>query len=299
MSARIKRPEIFAPLLLLLAGIAYMVFCSYIIHLNSRLSRLVISSHDYRDMLFLLFVVSTVHFLLKKQRQNAQQYQTLFDGSPVPMWIFDRVTLRFLNVNPAAIKHYGYSFQQFRQMTIKDIRPAREQNRLEEHIHTKQYNHENKENWTHIKNGGDEIIVTVTASNVYFKGRRCRLAVINDITEMLQAYENKQKAEAEAMEKALVVEKQNQKLREIAFKASHVMRAPLTNVLGLLNLIGDENLPVDEKEKLLPQLKLAGEQLDLVIREVVAETFNSSDAAMTWRNTHKTIMTEEAAVQGN
>lgn len=294
MSARIKQPEIIAPLVLLCAGVIYLVSCSYIIRTNSSFSRLVTSSHDYLDALFLLFVVGIVHILLKSERQNARQYQTLFDGSPVPMWIFDRSTLRFLNVNKAAIQHYGYSMQQFLQMTIHDIRPASEQERLIQHIRTVQYQDDNKDNWLHVKQNGEQISVTVTASNVYYKGRNCRLAVINDITEMLRAHENRQIAEAVAREKAMVVEKQNQKLREIAFKASHVMRAPLTNVLGLLNLMTDEKLQLSEKEMLLPQLKEAGNQLDLVIREVVAETFNSSDAAMNWRNTHKTIMTNEA-----
>lgn len=299
MPARIKRPEIFAPLILLFVGAIYMASCSYIIHTNSRLSGFIVSSHDFRDALFLLFVVTIVHFLLKKQRQHTQQYQTLFDGSPVPMWIFDQSTLHFLKVNQAAIQHYGYTMQQFRQMTIKDIRPTYEHKRWEEHLHTTHHQYQNRENWIHTKNGGEEINVTVKASNVFFKGRRCRLVVINDITEMLRAHENRQMAEAAAREKTLIVEKQNQKLREIAFKASHVMRAPLTNVLGLLQLIGDETLSFNEKEKLLAQLQLAGEQLDLVIREIVAETFNSSDAAMTWRNTHKTIMVNNTAANGN
>lgn len=293
MSARIKRPEIYAPIFLLLAGIAYITCTSYISHTNSALSKFIISSHQYFDVLFLFFVVLIVHVLLKKQKQHLRQYQTLFDGSPVPMWIFDRETLRFLAVNRAAVKHYGYSIQQFKQMTIKDIRPAFENERLQEHIVTKHYPHDNKDNWVHIKSNGEHITVSLTASNVYFKGRRCRLAVVNDITEMLQAQKKRELAETAAKERALIVEKQNQKLRDIAFKASHVMRAPLTNVLGLLNLLADDKLPMAEKEALLPQLRQAGDQLDLVIREVVAETFNA-DTAMTWRNTHKTILAGEA-----
>lgn len=293
MSARIKRPEIYAPIFLLLAGIAYITCTSYISHTNSALSKFIISSHQYFDVLFLFFVVLVVHVLLKKQKQNLRQYQTLFDGSPVPMWIFDRETLRFLAVNRAAVQHYGYSLQQFKQMTIKDIRPAFENERLQEHILTKRYQHDNKDNWVHIKSNGEHIAVSLTASNVYFKGRRCRLAVVNDITEMLQAQKKRDLAEAAATERALIVEKQNQKLRDIAFKASHVMRAPLTNVLGLLNLLADEKLTMGEKEALLPKLRQAGDQLDLVIREVVAETFNA-DTAMTWRNTHKTILAGEA-----
>ena len=39
------------------------------------------------------------------------------------MWVYDAQTLRFLAVNEAAVRHYGYTRQEFLAMTITDIRP--------------------------------------------------------------------------------------------------------------------------------------------------------------------------------
>ena len=40
------------------------------------------------------------------------------------MWVFDAETLEFLAVNDAAIRHYGYSREEFLSMNIMDIHPA-------------------------------------------------------------------------------------------------------------------------------------------------------------------------------
>ncbi len=56
-------------------------------------------------------------------RQSEKQYRDLFNLSPLPKWVFDTETLRFLDVNQMAIEHYGYSEEEFLTMTIKDIRP--------------------------------------------------------------------------------------------------------------------------------------------------------------------------------
>ena len=47
-----------------------------------------------------------------------------FATIPVPVWLYDLATLRFLEVNDAAVEHYGYSRGEFLQMTIENIRPA-------------------------------------------------------------------------------------------------------------------------------------------------------------------------------
>ncbi len=45
---------------------------------------------------------------------------------PQPIWIFDRKSLRFIDVNDEAVRHYGYSREEFLNMTLLDIRPERE-----------------------------------------------------------------------------------------------------------------------------------------------------------------------------
>ena len=50
------------------------------------------------------------------------------------MWVYDIDTLEFLDVNEAAQKHYGYTEAEFKQMTLKDIRPAQDMPAFEEQL---------------------------------------------------------------------------------------------------------------------------------------------------------------------
>ena len=62
-------------------------------------------------------------------RDSEKQYRLLFHGNPNPMWVFDLETQAFLEVNEAAIQHYGYSREEFLAMTIADIRPPEKNGR--------------------------------------------------------------------------------------------------------------------------------------------------------------------------
>src|ERR1700685_4643096 len=64
---------------------------------------------------------------LEKQALTVSHYERqrelLFSVHPFPMWMYDRATLRFLDVNRAAVEAYGYSREEFLEMKIVDIRP--------------------------------------------------------------------------------------------------------------------------------------------------------------------------------
>lgn len=53
-----------------------------------------------------------------------RKYRDLFDQNPLPQWVYDTEGLRFLDVNQSAIDHYGYSREEFLDMTIEQIRPV-------------------------------------------------------------------------------------------------------------------------------------------------------------------------------
>ncbi|MEO6016599.1 MAG: PAS domain S-box protein [Polaromonas sp.] len=55
-------------------------------------------------------------------RESEKRYSVLFEASPVPMWVFDEETRRFLAVNRAATVEYGYSEAEFLNMTLYDLR---------------------------------------------------------------------------------------------------------------------------------------------------------------------------------
>src|SRR4029077_9812654 len=57
-------------------------------------------------------------------RRSEEQYRVLFDANPHPMWVFHGPTLAVIAVNDTAIRHYGYSRDEFLRMSVEDFRPA-------------------------------------------------------------------------------------------------------------------------------------------------------------------------------
>lgn len=70
----------------------------------------------------------------------------------------------------------------------------------------------------------------------------------------------------------LFIENQNKTLREIAWKQSHLVRAPLARILGLINLMNNHTVGEEEKNILLSHVKTSATELDNTIREIVKKT---------------------------
>jgi len=115
--------------------------------------------------------------------ESKKKYRDLFKFNPLPMWIMEANTFRFLRVNQAAVMQYGYTAEEFLSMTALDIRPEEEKERfigLSRSGSTVPYN---TGVWKHIRKNGTVILVQVNVSSVIFEGREARLALINDVTE--------------------------------------------------------------------------------------------------------------------
>ena len=54
-------------------------------------------------------------------RKSEEGFRELFESNPAPMWVWDTADLRFLEVNDAAIRSYGYSRDDFLKMPISDV----------------------------------------------------------------------------------------------------------------------------------------------------------------------------------
>jgi hypothetical protein len=113
-------------------------------------------------------------------READRRYRLLFEANPQPMWIFDVETLEFLAVNDAAVRHYGYSREEFLAMSIMDIRPAEETpgppvagaGRRPEVAFTR-----------HQRKDGTVMDVEIVSHELEMDGRRARLVLATDISE--------------------------------------------------------------------------------------------------------------------
>jgi PAS domain S-box-containing protein len=121
-------------------------------------------------------------------RESDKQYRLIFDGNPTPMWMFDHETLAFMEVNDAAVQHYGYSREEFLGMKLSDIRPAEDVPSLMEYLH-KLLSAKTPTRmglagvWRHKKKDGSLIDVEIKWSPILFRGRAASLTMANDITE--------------------------------------------------------------------------------------------------------------------
>jgi len=116
-------------------------------------------------------------------------FQLLFARNPLPMWIYDRGTYEFLEVNDAAVEHYGYSREEFLQMKLTDIRPAEDIPNLLKWMaeHPEPVAHTGP--WRHRLKNGCLIQVEVSQHRLPFAGHDAALVVVMDTTEKLRAAE--------------------------------------------------------------------------------------------------------------
>jgi PAS domain S-box-containing protein len=116
-------------------------------------------------------------------------YNSFYKSNPHPMWIYDLETLAFLDVNNAAIKHYGYSQEEFLSMTIKHIRPPEDIPALLNNIAKVTKGLDRAGIWRHIKKDGTLIYVEIISHTMTFAGRRAEIVLAFDITEQKRAEE--------------------------------------------------------------------------------------------------------------
>ena len=121
-------------------------------------------------------------------RESEKRYRLIFDGNPTSMMIFDHETLAFLEVNEAAVQHYGYSREEFLAMTLADIRPPEEVPAMIEYLH--KFAVDGAPSgvgfagvWQHCRKDGSLMDVEIKWCPISFGGRKASLTMINDITE--------------------------------------------------------------------------------------------------------------------
>jgi len=141
------------------------------------------------------------HMLVEIERQHGvlraseERYRLLFENSPLPMWVYDLESLAFLAVNEAAVRHYGYSQDEFLRMTIKDIRPAEDVGPLLDSMR-QMPDTTPATRWRHRKKDGTLIVVEISSHAFSLGGRRARLVLANDITASERAAEAVRRSEA-------------------------------------------------------------------------------------------------------
>ncbi|MDN3687793.1 response regulator [Cyclobacterium jeungdonense] len=192
-------------------------------------------------------------------KDSEKRYKELFQLSPQPMYLYSLESLDFLDVNKAAIDHYGYAKDEFLSMSLRDIRPKEEVSRLERVISGIR---EGKPDpgpkiFKHRKKNGEIITVEIKGNVIDYQGIKAEVVLANDITDRMRYIH--------------AIEDQNKRLQEIAWLQSHVVRAPLARLMSLV--MGMDSLEKDfGKDNFRKMILDSAEELDEIIRDIVNKT---------------------------
>jgi PAS domain S-box-containing protein len=222
-----------------------------------------VSDYLVKDELSAMSLYKSILYSIERKRKSLEleesekRYSDLFHLSPLPMWVFDTDTFRFLSVNGAAIRHYGYTIDEFLAMSVFDVRMEEDIPFLLERIlDTKNMKGFYRQGiFRHKKKDGTLIHVDIQTNHILYNGRNAQIVLANDITERVNYIK--------------AIETQNEKLREISRIQSHVVRSPLARIMGLINLI-NSNSNHDQK-LILNHILESAYEFDRIVRDISAK----------------------------
>lgn len=242
----------------------------------------------------------TAHKLATEQLQKEKQrYLDLFNLSPLPQWVYDFETLAFLDVNEAAINHYGYTRAEFLQMTINDIRPAEDLDRLRMILSNKiSLGDSNRVAVRHCKKNGELIYVTVEGNSVRFEDREARLVLVIDHTEQIKveqalaASEQRFKALVQDGSDLIAIIDTEGKYKYVSPTSLRILGIKATDLIGknVFDLMHPEDKKVTLKD--FQHLKYQKQLQLLPFR------FKNAEGEYRWIETIITNMIDDPAIEG-
>jgi PAS domain S-box-containing protein len=121
--------------------------------------------------------------------ESEKLYKNIFEKNPEIMFIFDPKTYKILEANETALKVYGYTKNEFLKLTIKDLRPKGDWNKVKKILPKVKDDFIMQGVWKHLKKSGEIIFVEVKASRTQYKGREAILVIPTDVTEKVKSDE--------------------------------------------------------------------------------------------------------------
>jgi hypothetical protein len=147
------------------------------------------NAYDIRDLEFLDSVGGHIALAIERRRaeeelrKNESILRLLFEHNPMPTWLYEVESLRFLRVNHAAVQLYGYSYEEFEKISILAIRPDSERDKAVAYVREMEDGTQEHGFWLHQAKDGKTFEVEIISHALVYAGKRVRLVVAQDISE--------------------------------------------------------------------------------------------------------------------
>ena len=221
-------------------------------------------AYDQRDLEFLNSVGGHLALAIERRRaedalrKKEEMFRLLFSHNPLPTWVIDRETLKFLEVNEAAVRAYGYSQEEFKAMTILDLRPDEDKSKLLRYLQGYKADGLYRGNWKHRKKDGKVIDAEITAHELEYSGKRVRLMVAQDVSERhILEHQLRQSQKMEAVGR-------------LAGGVAHDFNNLLMVIKGHTELLRKVLPPAEEYSRKIEQIERAADRASGLTRQLLA-----------------------------
>lgn len=140
-------------------------------------------------------------------------------------------------------------------MTVNDICLPAEHTFSGSSLQKLKANNEKGTTWKHITKAGQQQYVQIYTYPLLYKKKKARIAIVHDITAL--------------KEQEALLQWQHTYIREIVFTTSHIVRAPLANIMLLTEVLSHDSLPEEEHNRMLQLISDSSMQLDIAIRDLI------------------------------
>lgn len=196
--------------------------------------------------------------LISRLDASERYFRNTFEANPVPMYVFDMENGNFLHANDAACNKYGYTKEEFLLMNIVDIRPQSESSKLMD-LTSMINNRDYSGILIHINKNKEVFPVEIETNTIRFEEREARLVLATDVSERIDYIQK--------------IERQNKDLKEIAWIQSHMVRAPLANIMSLTEFL--IKYPGEDTQETLNFLNDSSQKLNMAIKSIVGQAGGS------------------------
>jgi PAS domain S-box-containing protein len=231
-----------------------------------------------KGILFVLITTITLYFLIrnwgKQLQQSQQEYMKLFEENPLPMWLYDTQSLKFLAVNQAAVRAYEYSKEAFLKMRVTEILAEEDIPRFKKN--TRSHTEESQESniWEHANSRGDHFFVQVKEHATTFHQHPARMVSAANVHEQQLARIEISRLNKELLEQNDHLKKTNEELDTFVYRVSHDLRSPISSALGLIDIsLQESDIGTVKYYLKLQQDSLC--KLDKFIRDILTYSRNA------------------------
>jgi two-component system, cell cycle sensor histidine kinase and response regulator CckA len=221
------------------------------------------NAYDQRDLEFMESVGGHIALAIERRRaeeelrRNESILRLLFEHNPLPIWLYEIETLKFLRVNQAAVELYGYAADEFENMTILEIRPESQRDKMQE-LKRQEARLGEREFWLHRAKSGRTFEVELISHGLEYAGKRVGLVVAQDISE--RRHLESQLRQAQKMEA----------VGRLAGGVAHDFNNLLMVIKGHTELLLNALTPSDQITRKIEQIDRSADRASALTRQLLA-----------------------------